>query len=261
MTSSGIDHSSGFCNSIGGCISETDRLDTPVMLGTNKNSRRPTRSWNSSSFLIHLIVSAPPSTSAEDKTHFAFLLQQLPYLLLSLSQRLFVNAFRPLSAKLWVGWVHVRCLLLGYPDYHSAMVARIECSCARLRLKKVAHCPEPLPIHLPCLAVYVHSMDGMPILIHESRYVPYSQAKVGGTVRQLCSISYKRRVYYSTQNRSAQMAGIDVKETYRVSRAVPKSDESVARGMLNQGMWEDRRMALRNLGLELWIWQRRVVED
>ena len=44
------------------------------------------------------------------------------------------------------------------------------------------------------------------------------------------------RVYCSTQNRSAQMAGIDVKETYRVSRAVPKSDESVARGMLNQGM-------------------------
>ena len=146
MTSSGIDHGSGFCNSIGGCISETDRLDTPVMLGTNKNSRRPTSSWNSSSFLIHLIVSAPPS--AGDKTHFAFLLQQLPYLLLSLSQRLFVNPFRPLSAKPWVGRVHVRCLLLGYPDYHSAMVARIECSCARLTLKKVAHCPDPLP--MPC---------------------------------------------------------------------------------------------------------------
>jgi len=32
------------------------------------------------------------------------------------------------------------------------------------------------------------------------------------------------------------MAGIDVKETYCVSRAVPKSDESVARGVLNQGM-------------------------
>ena len=92
------------CKSIGRCISETGHLDTPVMLGTNKNSRRPTSSWNSSSFLIHLIVSAPPSTSAEDKTHFGFLLQQLPYLLLlSLSQRLFVNAFRPLSAKPWVG--------------------------------------------------------------------------------------------------------------------------------------------------------------
>jgi len=50
------------------------------------------------------------------------------------------------------------------------------------------------------------------------------------------SISYKRHVYCSTQNRSAQMAGIDVKETYCVSRAVPKSDESVVRGMLNQGM-------------------------
>ena len=60
------------CKSIGRCISETGHLDTPVMLGTNKNSRRPTSSWNSSSFLIHLIVSAPPSTSAEDKTHFGF---------------------------------------------------------------------------------------------------------------------------------------------------------------------------------------------
>ena len=160
------------------------------MLGTNKNSRRPTSSWNLSSFLINLIVLAPPSTSAEDKTHFGFLLQQLLYLLLlSLSQRFFVNAFRPLSAKPWVRRVHVRCLLLGYPDYHSAMVARIECSCAWLRLKKVAHCPNPLPTHLPCLAVYAHSMDGILILIHETRYVPYSRAKVGSTVRQLGSIS------------------------------------------------------------------------
>ena len=66
-----------------------NRSFRPVMLGTNKNSRRPTSSWNSSSFLIHLIVSAPPSTLAEDKTHFGFLLRQLPYLLLlSLSSAL-----------------------------------------------------------------------------------------------------------------------------------------------------------------------------
>ena len=32
------------CKSIGRCISETGHLDTPVMLGTNKNSRRPTSS-------------------------------------------------------------------------------------------------------------------------------------------------------------------------------------------------------------------------
>jgi len=125
MTSSGIDHGSGFCNSIGGCISETDRLDTPVILGTNKNSRRPTSSWNSSSFLIHLIVSAPPSTSAEDKTHFAFLLQQLPYLLLSLSQRLFVNAFRPLSySQAKVGGTvrqlgSISCVLLDPKSKHT----------------------------------------------------------------------------------------------------------------------------------------------
>jgi len=154
MMSSGIDHCSGFSLQLDWRMHFRNRSFRPVMLGTNKNSRRPTSSWNLSSFLIHLIVSALPSTSAEDKTHFAFLLQQLPYLLLiSLSQRLFVNAFRSLSARPWVGWVHVRCLLLGYPDYHSAMVARIECSCARLRLKKVVHCPDSLPIHLPCLAV------------------------------------------------------------------------------------------------------------
>jgi len=61
------------CNSISGCISKTGHL------GTNKNLSRPTSSCNSSSFLIHLFVSAPPSTSAEDKTHFGFLLQQHPY--------------------------------------------------------------------------------------------------------------------------------------------------------------------------------------
>ena len=45
---------------------------------------------------IHL-----PDTSVEDKTHFGFLLQQLPYLLLSLefSQWVIVNTLHPLSAK------------------------------------------------------------------------------------------------------------------------------------------------------------------
>jgi len=70
-------------------------------------------------------------------------------------------------------------------------------------------------------------MNGMPILNDEGHYVPYSQAKVGGTVRQLGSASYNRHMYCSTPDRSAQMAGIDVKETYCVSRAVQKSDESV----------------------------------
>ena len=142
------------CNSIGGYISETGHLDTPVMLGTNKNSRRPTSSWNSSSFLIHLIVSAPPSTSAEDKTHFVSYssnsLTSFSFRSLNGSLSMHSAHFLP-SPEL--EWVHVCCLLLGYPDYHSAMVARIECSCARLRLKKVARCLDPLPIHLPCLAV------------------------------------------------------------------------------------------------------------
>jgi len=139
---------------LGQCISETGHLDTPVMLGTNKNSRRPMNSWNSSSCLIHLSVWVPPSTSAEDKTHFGFLLQQLPYLLLlSLSQRLFVNAFRPLSAKPWVEGGPRSLPSFGIPRLTLCDVARIECSCARLRLEKVAHCPDSLPIHLPCLTV------------------------------------------------------------------------------------------------------------
>ena len=92
------------CNSIGGCISKTGHL------GMNKNSSRPTSSWNSSSFLIRLFISAPPSTSAEDKTHFGFLLQQLSYLLSFRSSSL------ELSAK---PQVHARCLPLGHPNYHS----------------------------------------------------------------------------------------------------------------------------------------------
>ena len=47
-------------------------------------------------------------------------------------------------------------------------------------------------------------MSGMPILICETHYDPCSQAKVGGTLRQLD----KRNVYCSTRNLSVQMAGI-----------------------------------------------------
>jgi len=63
------------CNSIDGCVFKTDHQETPVMIRTN--------------------------TSAEDKTHFGFLLQQFPYLLLSLefSQWVIVNTLHPLSAK------------------------------------------------------------------------------------------------------------------------------------------------------------------
>jgi len=89
------------CSSIGRCISKTGHL------GTNKHSNRPMSSWNSASFLIHLFISAPPSTSAEDKTHFGFQLQQL-------------FSFRSNSLKLSAkSWVHVRCLPLGHPNYHS----------------------------------------------------------------------------------------------------------------------------------------------
>jgi len=63
------------------------------------------------------------------------------------------------------------------------MAARIDCSRARLGLDKVAHCPSI------CHALQVKfiAMSGMPMLILETYYDPCSQAKVGGTVRQLGS--------------------------------------------------------------------------
>ena len=44
------------CNSIGGCIFKTDHQETPVMIRTNKNLSRPTTSWISSSFSVHLFI-------------------------------------------------------------------------------------------------------------------------------------------------------------------------------------------------------------
>ena len=144
-------------------------------------------SWNSASFLIHLFVSAPPSTSAEDKTHFGFQLQQL-------------FSFRSSSLKLSAkSWVHVPSF--GAPRLPLyAMAARIDCSRAQLGLNKVAHCPSIChALQVKCIA-----MSGMPIFIHETHYDPCSQAKIGGTLRQLD----KRNVYCSTRNLSVQMAGI-----------------------------------------------------
>ena len=113
------------CNSIGRYISEIGHLDTPVMLGTNKNPRRPTSSWNSSSFLIHLIISAPPSTSAEDKTHFGVLLQQLSYILLlwlEFSQPLFADPSRPLSARdlHWLPLSRILFQAMAIPNFFQA---------------------------------------------------------------------------------------------------------------------------------------------
>jgi len=140
-------------------------------------------SWNSSSFLIHLFVSAPPSTSAEDKTHFGFPLLS------------FRSSSLKLSAK---PWVHARCLLLGHPNYHS------------MRWQHAFPCltgaqqSSPLSIHLSRLASWCTAMSGMPILTRETHYDPCSQAKIGSTLRQLD----KRNVYCSTWNLSVHMAGI-----------------------------------------------------
>ena len=97
---------------------------------------------------IHLNIS---STSTEDKAH---LLQISHFLLLFLefSQPFFVNAFRPLSAEPWVRKVQ-DCRGLGSLNRHSSRrYIHTHLSCARLGPKTVAHCPDPSPIHLPCLA-------------------------------------------------------------------------------------------------------------
>ena len=118
------------CNSISGCISKTGHL------GTNKNLSRPTSSCNSSSFLIHLFVSAPPSTSAEDKTHFGFLLQQHPYFARVLSNFL-PSLESTLVAFLWGTPITTLC----------------DGSTHRLFLCSTgAQQSSPLSIHLSCLA-------------------------------------------------------------------------------------------------------------
>ena len=78
-----------------------------------------------------------------------------------------------------------------------AMVARIDYSRARLGLNKVAHCPSICHT----LQVKFIAVSGMPILIRKTHY---SQAKIGGTLRQLD----KRNVYCSNRNVSVQTAGI-----------------------------------------------------
>jgi len=87
------------------------------------------------------------------------------------------------------------------------MAACIDCSRAWLGLNKVVHCPSI------CHALQVKyiAVSGMPILIRETHYDPCSQAKIGGTLRQLGSISYKHNVYCSIRDLSVQMASIDVK--------------------------------------------------
>ena len=105
---------------------------------------------NSSFPPIHLFIWI--FTSTEDKAH---LLQQISHFLLlflEFSQPFFVNAFRPLFAKPWVRKVQ-DCRGLGSLNRHSSRrYIHTHLSCARLGPKTVAHCPDPSPIHLPCLA-------------------------------------------------------------------------------------------------------------
>ena len=210
------------CNSIGGCISKTGHL------GTNKNSSRPTSSWNSPSFLIHLFVSAPPSTSAEDKTHFGFPLLS------------FRSSSLKLSAK---PWVHARCLPLGHSDYHSMRWQHFRlflCSTA-------AQQSSPLSIHLSCLAGWCTAMSGMSVVIRETHYDP----KSGDTLRQLGSISYKRNVYCSTWNLSIQMAGIllqtEIDRSCQTKVSVPVNTEL----RFPSSMWHDYVLTKRILDNQL----------
>ena len=79
------------------------------------------------------------------------------------------------------------------------------------------------------------SMSGLLVLSCEICYVPDSQTKSILIIYQCCSISYKRHVsVYLTQNLSMQMASIGIKETYCIFMLEPKSNESLAKGMVNQ---------------------------
>ena len=138
------------CNSIGRCISETGHLDAPVILRTNKTrgDQRAPRIVLISSSPVHLST-CKYFSRGQDALWFPTLATPLRSISLNGSLLMHSVHFLP-SLELEI---YTRYLPLGYPDYHSAMVAHVECSCARLRFKNVVHCPDPLPIHLPCLAV------------------------------------------------------------------------------------------------------------
>jgi len=120
------------------------------------------------------------------------------------------------------------------------MAAPIDCSRAQLGLNKVAHCPSIChALQVKCIA-----MSGMPIFIHETHYDPCSQAKIGGTLRQLD----KRNVYCSTRNLSVQMAGILLQteiDSCQTKVSVPVNTEL---RVPSSTTWHDYVLTKRKLG-------------
>jgi len=99
----------------------------------------------------------------------------------------------------------------GIPQPRIWTVVHTNVSCARLGPKTVAYCPEWSPIHPSCLAAYA-----------------YIHRWISGT--QLWDLLRPRLSNQSWRN--------SIEETYCVLAWEPKSNESVDKGMVNQGRWE-----------------------
>jgi len=102
----------------------------------------------------------------------------------------------------------------------------------------------PLSIHLSRLAGWCIAMSGMPTLICKTHYDPCSQAKIGGTLRQLD----KRNVYCSIRNVSVQMASILLQtemDSCQTKVSVPVNTEL---RVPSSTTWHDYLLTKRKLG-------------
>ena len=120
------------CNSIGGCISKTGHLGTPVMLGTNKYSSRPTSSWKSSSFPVHQFISILQLRTR--RTFATRFLPPSPFARL-LSTVLYQCIPSTSCQAFWVRGVHARYLRVPRLPL-CAMVAHIDCPVLQWDSKK-----------------------------------------------------------------------------------------------------------------------------
>ena len=134
-------------------------------------------------------------------------------------------------------------LPLGHPDYHSMRWQHpwlFPCSTG-------AQQSSPLSIHLSHLAGRCIAMGGMPTLIRKTHYDPCSQAKIGGTLRQLD----KRNVYCSIRNLSVQMAGILLQteiDSCQTKVSVPVNTEL----RFPSSTWHDYMLTKRKLDNQKW---------
>ena len=169
--------------------------------------------------------------------HLVFSLQPLSYLLLLFLkpfQPLFVDTFCPLCAEPRVRKVQACCdigpLNQHFEWWHVQTSPVLDWD-PKQWLAILTHHPS-IPHALQHKFI---SMSGMPVLGCEICDFPDSYTRVPVIGCQHCSISYKCHACVCfTQNLSAQMAGVGVEEPYYVLVFEPKSNESLAKGMVSQ---------------------------